>query len=634
MVEKSKNISRHRLLIGFSSIILLFIAFGVTSFFEIRALSKVTRTIYNHPLVVSNASLRATVSMIKMHRSMKDVALFDFPTGINTAINEVNEQERMVFESLDTVKENILGDEGQKLENETRHLFVSWKPIREEVIKLVSKGQRKEAAKITMRKGADYVAKLENKMFELSSYARNRGTGFMRHGEKVRSRVVKTTIILMSIGVFFSIFIAFFTVRKTQATEDALKRTHDELEQRVEERTAALTETNEKLIIEIEERQKVEENLKLQNRIVENMAEGVFLIRTSDGMIVYANETFDRMFGYDHGELINKHVSTVNAPSEKDPKEIANDIMQSLKEKGTWSGEVHNIKKDGSLFWCNANVSTLDHQDFGEVWISVHEDISERKKAEEQLKKHQEHLEELVEERTSDLAKTNEQLEKEVEIRMLAEEQLKASLKEKEVLLREIHHRVKNNMQVIISLLKLQSDTVKDKQVVDALINSQMRLQAMASIHETLYSTESLAFIDFETYTSKLARTIFQTYGACSGQVELNIEAEDIKFGIDQATPIGLIVNELISNSLKHGFPENRKGEISIRLKKINDDKIELVISDNGIGMPEGLDWRNTDSLGLQLVTILAEGQLDGGIDLDRQHGTKFVIRFKLENNQ
>ncbi len=199
MAEKSRNVTVHILLIGFSSIILLLIAFGVISLIEIRTLSKVTRTLYNHPLGVSNASLRATVAVIKMHRSMKDVALFDFPSEINILINTVNEQERMVLESLDTVKKNILGDEGQKLENETRHLFVTWKPIREEVIKLVRKGQREEAAKITMGKGADHVTKLENKMLALTLYARTKATGFMQHGEGVRSRVMKTTIILISI---------------------------------------------------------------------------------------------------------------------------------------------------------------------------------------------------------------------------------------------------------------------------------------------------------------------------------------------------------------------------------------------------------------------------------------------------
>jgi len=215
-----------------------------------------------------------------------------------------------------------------------------------------------------------------------------------------------------------------------------------------------------------------------------------------------------------------------------------------------------------------------------------------------------------------------------------AEAQIRTSLKEKEVLLQEIHHRVKNNMQVIIGLLKLQSDTVKDQAIMDALINSQMRIQSMAFVHETLYNTESLASIDFETYTTKLARTIFQSYGDSSGQVQLKIEAEDIKFGIDQATPLGLLINELVSNALKHAFPDNRSGEITIKLKKTDDDEIELFVGDTGIGLPEDFDWRNTDTLGFKLVNILAEGQLDGKINLERDDGTRFVIRFKLENNQ
>ncbi len=244
-----------------------------------------------------------------------------------------------------------------------------------------------------------------------------------------------------------------------------------------------------------------------------------------------------------------------------------------------------------------------------------------------------EKIEQTVKERTADLKNTNEQLKNEITKRKQAEETIKASLKEKEVLLREIHHRVKNNMQVIIGLLKLQSDSVKDRAVMDALMNSQMRIQSMSAVHETLYSTESLSFIDFETYTSKLARTIFQSYGANSGQVELKIEAEDIKFGIDQATPLGLLINELVSNALKHAFPDNRPGEIAIKLKKTDEDEIELVVGDNGIGLPENFDWRNTDTLGFKLVNILAEGQLDGEINLERDDGARFIIRFKLENN-
>jgi PAS domain S-box-containing protein len=136
---------------------------------------------------------------------------------------------------------------------------------------------------------------------------------------------------------------------------------------------------------EVAEHKKPEEELRLHSEILNQMAEGVCLIRTSDGVIVYANEIFESMFGYDHGELVGKHVSIVNAPNERIPEEVSNEIIQSLNEDGTWSGEVHNIKKDGTLFWCYANVSTFDHHEFGQVWIAVHEDISDRKEAEKKL---------------------------------------------------------------------------------------------------------------------------------------------------------------------------------------------------------------------------------------------------------
>jgi PAS domain S-box-containing protein len=136
---------------------------------------------------------------------------------------------------------------------------------------------------------------------------------------------------------------------------------------------------------EVAEHKKPEEELRLHSEILNQMAEGVYLIRTSDGVIVYANEMFESMFGYDHGELVGKHVSIVNAPNERIPEEVSNEIIQSLNEDGTWSGEVHNIKKDGTLFWCYANVSTFDHHEFGRVWVAVHEDISDRKEAEKKL---------------------------------------------------------------------------------------------------------------------------------------------------------------------------------------------------------------------------------------------------------
>jgi two-component sensor histidine kinase/HAMP domain-containing protein len=213
--------------------------------------------------------------------------------------------------------------------------------------------------------------------------------------------------------------------------------------------------------------------------------------------------------------------------------------------------------------------------------------------------------------------------------RKMAEEKINASLNEKEVLLREIHHRVKNNMQIISSLLSLQSETLGNKKDVEMLIDSQNRIKSMALIHEKLYRSEDLARIEMSDYIKDLTRFMFQFHEIAVGNITLSIEARDIWFGIDTAIPCGLIINELVSNSVKHAFPENRKGSIKITILKTDKDEIVLNVSDDGIGIPEGIDIRKTKSLGLQLVTSLSEHQLRGKVELNRTKGTEFRISFK-----
>jgi PAS domain S-box-containing protein len=209
-------------------------------------------------------------------------------------------------------------------------------------------------------------------------------------------------------------------------------------------------------------------------------------------------------------------------------------------------------------------------------------------------------------------------------------EQIKTSLKEKEVLLKEIHHRVKNNLQIIISLLSLQSQYVKDQEYEEMLKESQNRIRTMSLIHEKLYQSENLANIDFHEYVRTLVHDLVQSYGARKKEVALTLDLEDISLGIDAAIPCGLILNELVSNSLIHAFPD-RKGDIIVFLHS-HGECVELGVRDNGVGLPEGLDFRTTTSLGLHLVTILAEDQLDGEISLDRREGTTFQVRFKKKN--
>lgn len=211
--------------------------------------------------------------------------------------------------------------------------------------------------------------------------------------------------------------------------------------------------------------------------------------------------------------------------------------------------------------------------------------------------------------------------------RKRAEDQIKASLKEKEVLLKEIHHRVKNNLQIISSLLNLQSRYIDDQRVFELFRESQERIRSIALIHERLYRSRDLAEIDFAEYLQSLSANLFRSYGVKSNAVKLKVEVDGMRLSVDTAIPIGLIVNELVSNSLKHAFPSGRKGEIRIRLAANGDNSSTLIVSDNGIGFPHDLDLRNARSLGLQLVNMLVQ-QLDGTIELDRTNGTTFKIVF------
>ncbi|MBT3747366.1 MAG: sensor histidine kinase, partial [Bacteroidetes bacterium] len=203
-------------------------------------------------------------------------------------------------------------------------------------------------------------------------------------------------------------------------------------------------------------------------------------------------------------------------------------------------------------------------------------------------------------------------------------------LKEKETLLHEIHHRVKNNMTVISSLLGLQIINVSDEKAKEALQDSQNRVQTMSRIHETLYRSDNLSAIDMKTYLSELGATILQGY-TNSGNVNLKVKAENIMIEVRQASSLGLIANELITNSIKYAFPDDRKGEIVLDLKSNEENEVELIVSDNGIGIPEGLDLEKTDSLGLKLVKNITENQLNGSIEMESKNGTKFTIKFNIE---
>ena len=232
------------------------------------------------------------------------------------------------------------------------------------------------------------------------------------------------------------------------------------------------------------------------------------------------------------------------------------------------------------------------------------------------------------------LAAVNEMLQAEISERKSAETRIEASLQEKEILLKEIHHRVKNNLQIISSLLNLQSRQVQDGEALDVLRDSQHRVRSMALIHEKLYQSPNLARINFADYIRNLAGYLFQSYNVGGSGIELIIEAEEALLDIDTAVPCGLILNELVSNALKHGFRDGRSGQIIIQFQV--DEQVEggngrrhyrLIVSDDGIGFPPYLDYRQTSTLGLQLVNTLV-GQLEGSLMVHSNQGTSITVAF------
>jgi two-component system, sensor histidine kinase PdtaS len=207
------------------------------------------------------------------------------------------------------------------------------------------------------------------------------------------------------------------------------------------------------------------------------------------------------------------------------------------------------------------------------------------------------------------------------------ENQIVASLKEKDLLLKEIHHRVKNNLQIIISLLNLQSGYIKDEETLKAVREGQNRVRSMALVHEKFYQSDELGEIDFKEYTEKLCSFLKQSYAEQDAPISIQVEAEGIGFDMDTAMPCGLLITEIVSNALKYGFPNGREGEIKIEFKKIPEKKVRMTISDNGIGLPPDFEIEKSESLGMQLIIALTS-QLDGELISSGDNGTKFSVTF------
>jgi PAS domain S-box-containing protein len=293
---------------------------------------------------------------------------------------------------------------------------------------------------------------------------------------------------------------------------------------------------------------------------------------------------------------------------------IKNTIIPALMTEKQWRGEI-NIRTTDGILYPTEMIASLVPDDSGnpKYFLANIYDISQRKKMEEELQKAHAKLEERVLERTAQLEKANQTLQ--------------SSLKEKEVLIKEIHHRVKNNLQIISSLLNMQTGLVKDKESYDLFQESQDRIKSIAFVHEKLYLSEDLANIDYTEYIKKLTDHLLRSYGTKPGRIKVEIISKEIFLDVNTAVPCSLIINELISNALKHAFSRGGEGMIRIEMKKDAENRYHLTVHDNGSGFPEEVDYRRVSSLGLQLVNTLVE-QLRGKISLEKKAGTTFSIVF------
>jgi PAS domain S-box-containing protein len=322
--------------------------------------------------------------------------------------------------------------------------------------------------------------------------------------------------------------------------------------------------------------------------IFENASDEIVYM-DKDGTIIDISKK-ETLFGYDPEEIIGKNFTELDFVG-LDMKKIDSffrDIVIEGENMPVAMTEFEFSHKNGGRVFAEVSTRVIKKKGEVEAILGIVRDVTERKKAEEKIK---------------------------------------SSLKEKEVLLREIHHRVKNNLQIVSSLLNLQSHYIKYKRCADMLKESQNRVRSMALIHEKLYQSENLSSINGDEYIETLVHELLRSYAANTDRITVTIDVEHISLGIDTAIPCGLIINELVSNSLKHAFPCG-KGEIKVMLHSLNGD-VELLVADNGIGLPEGIDFRSTETLGLRLVIILAEDQLNGEIELNSTEGTAFHIRFR-----
>jgi PAS domain S-box-containing protein len=339
------------------------------------------------------------------------------------------------------------------------------------------------------------------------------------------------------------------------------------------------------IYIDITERKNSEEKIHLLAHALESTSDMVTITDVDDNFI-FVNKSFVDTYGYTLEDLKGKKPSILGSP--KNPPDTYKIISGSTKEK-SWKGELLNVSKEGREFPIQLTTSKILNEK-GRIigLVGVSRDISESRNAEEKLKQ---------------------------------------ALSQKEILLKEVYHRVKNNLQVIYSLLHIQSINVKDPLSKQIFKETQNRIRLMSAIHEKLYKSKDVSQINFSEYLKTLGDQLEQAYPIKNGKIGLTIKSKDVFLGIDKAIPCGLMINELVSNAYKYAFEGKKTGKVIISLTQEN-NIYKLTVEDDGVGFPEDLDFKNTETLGMILLNTLTD-QLGGKVELIKNNGTKFIITFE-----
>jgi len=317
------------------------------------------------------------------------------------------------------------------------------------------------------------------------------------------------------------------------------------------------------------------------------------VITDINGKIEYVNKKFSDLTGYDKDEAVGGKPNLLS--SGETPPEIYKELWTTILTGNVWEGELKNKKKTGENYWERIKITpVIDDNDAITNFIAIKDDITKEK---------------------------------------MINEKLAQSLLEKEIMLKEIHHRVKNNLQIVISLLNLQSSSVDDIKLKNQLMVSQNRVRSMALIHQLLYRSNDLSNINMEEYLLSISSQLLATYNDQKDKIRIKVNSCDISFTIETAVPFGLLINELITNSLKHGYPNGKKGSISISLNRLENDTFELNYFDDGIGLPLTVMNGHAVSFGTYLIEMLVS-QLEGSIELVPSIGTNYKINFRGSNYQ